>query len=178
MLLSFYKIRTYAQLDTWSHETKQNQTKAISHRKPLLAQQKTALTSFLTRPYVTTPQTQKQSQTKPISPPGAKKLLYNLKQKHKKYRAGTSQAADTLTRSTLTNGGPVQHHVSRTKGYDTGSGAAEPRTSRGPSAALAPRLCRLNNNSDKIWPQNPLAPSKTACNPHARPKCTLKANET
>jgi len=69
MRISLYKIRTYAQLDTWSRGTKQSQTKPISPDLPLPAQPKTSLTSFLTRPYTTTPQSQKQSQTNPISPP-------------------------------------------------------------------------------------------------------------
>ena len=55
-------------MDTWSHETKQSQTKPILPDLPLPAKRKTSLTSFVTRPYATTPQTQKQTQTKPISP--------------------------------------------------------------------------------------------------------------
>jgi len=161
MLLSVYKIRTYAQLDTWSHGTKQSQTKPILHKKPLPSQQKTALSSLFTRSYATTPQSQKQSQTNPISPPAAKKLLDDPKQSHKKHRAGTSRAPDTLTRYISTNQGPTRYDVFRTKRYDTASGAAErasnnigrsrlkdaaiiPTSSRS-SAAPPPRLCRLNN---------------------------------
>jgi len=55
-------------MDTWSDETKQSQTKPILTDLPLPAQQKTSLTSFLEKTYTTTPQSQKQSQTKPISP--------------------------------------------------------------------------------------------------------------
>jgi len=62
------KIRTYAQLDTWSRGTKQSQTKPISPDLPLPSTHKTALTSFFKRIYATTPQTQKQSQTNPICP--------------------------------------------------------------------------------------------------------------
>jgi len=65
---------------------------------PLPAQHRTSLTSFLTRPYTTTPQSQKQSQTNPISTPGAKKL---------------------------TNQAQIRYHVFGTKGYDTASGAAK-----------------------------------------------------
>jgi len=57
---------TYAQLDTWSRGTKQSQTKPILPDLPLPSQRETALTSLLTRPYATTPQSQKQTQTKPI----------------------------------------------------------------------------------------------------------------
>jgi len=67
----------------------------------------------------------KQSQTKPISTPRAKKLADDLKQKHKKYRAGTSQAADTLTRYISTNQGQIPYTVFRTKSYDVASDAAE-----------------------------------------------------
>jgi len=67
MRISLYIITTYALLDTWSRGTKQSQTKPISAQKPLPAQPKTSLTSFFTRPYTTTPQTQKQTQTNPIS---------------------------------------------------------------------------------------------------------------
>jgi len=69
MLLRLYKIRTYAQLDTWSRGTKQSQTKPISPDLPLPSQQKTALSSLFTRSYATTPQSQKQTQTNPISTP-------------------------------------------------------------------------------------------------------------
>jgi len=60
-------------MDTWSRRTKRTQTKPISAQKPLPARQKPSLTSCLTRPYATTPQSQKQSQTNPISP-----QLHNL----------------------------------------------------------------------------------------------------
>jgi len=68
MSIKSYKIRTYAQLDTWSRKTKQSQTKPILPDLPLPAKPKTALTSLLAMPYTTTPQTQKQSQTNPICP--------------------------------------------------------------------------------------------------------------
>ena len=55
-------------MDTWSHGTKQSQTKPILTDLPLPAQQKTSLTFLLTKTYTTTPQSQKQSQTNPISP--------------------------------------------------------------------------------------------------------------
>jgi len=67
MRISLYKIRTYAQLDTWSRGSKQSQTKPISPDLPLPSQQKTSLTFLLTKTYATTPESQKQSQTKPIS---------------------------------------------------------------------------------------------------------------
>jgi len=54
-------------LDTWSRGTKQSQTKPILPDLPLPSQPNTSLTYFVTRPYATTPQTQKQSQTNPIS---------------------------------------------------------------------------------------------------------------
>ena len=69
MLLSLYIIMTYAHFDTWGHETKQSQTKPILTDLPLPAKPKTSLTSFLTRPYATTPQSQKQTQTNPIPTP-------------------------------------------------------------------------------------------------------------
>jgi len=68
MLLKLYIIRTYDQLDTWSRGTKQSQTKPIFRDLPLPAKRKTSLTFFVTKPYATTPQTQKRTQTNPISP--------------------------------------------------------------------------------------------------------------
>jgi len=183
MLLRLYKIRTYAQLDTWSRGTKQSQTKPILPDLPLPAKHKSSLTSFLTRLYVTTPQRQKQSQTNPISPRGAKKLLDDLK-KHRKYRA-----AGPLTRHISTSQGPMPYHAFGTKCYDTASGAAERacnnvarrrlkgsatiRTSPASSAALAPRLCRLNNNFDKTWLQNHWPHEKSTCNPDGHPGADL-----
>jgi len=73
MRIRVYTIRTYTQLDTWSHETKQSQTKPISAKKPLPALRKTSLTSFLAIIYATTLQTRKQSQTKPISNPATRR---------------------------------------------------------------------------------------------------------
>ena len=67
MRIKLYTIRTYAHLDTWSHETKQSQTKPISSKKFLAAKPKTSLTPFFTKDYVNTPQSQKQTQTNPIS---------------------------------------------------------------------------------------------------------------
>jgi len=58
-------------MDTWSRGTKQSQTKPILPDLPLPAKRKTSLNSFVTRPYASTPQSQKQSQTNPISPPQA-----------------------------------------------------------------------------------------------------------
>jgi len=72
MRIRLYKITTYAQLDTWCHETKQSQTKPISAQKLLPAKQKTSLTLLLTKTYTTTPQSQKQSQTNPISSPASR----------------------------------------------------------------------------------------------------------
>jgi len=74
MLLSLYIIMTYAQLDTWSRGTKQSQTKPILPDLPLPSQRETALTSLLVMFYATTPQSQKQTQTNPISPPAKARL--------------------------------------------------------------------------------------------------------
>ena len=68
MRIRLYKISTYAYLDTWSHGTKQSQTKPILPDLPLPAPHKTALTSFPKTTYATTPQSQKQTQTNPICP--------------------------------------------------------------------------------------------------------------
>jgi len=113
MSLKPYKIRTYAQLDTWSRGTKQSQTKPIFPDLPLPSTHKTVLTSFFKRIYATTPQSQKQTQTKPIRP-----------------------------RATPTS-----------------------------AAALAPRLCRLNNNSDKRCLQNHLPHEKPTYNPDLHSAC-------
>jgi hypothetical protein len=166
MRITPYKTRTYAQLDTWSCQTKQTQTKPILPDLPLTARQKTALISFSTRPYATTPQTQKQTQTNPISPPGPKQLLDDLKHKHKKYRACTTQAADMFTPYISTNQGQLRYKGFRTTCYDTASDAA----------ALAPGLCRLNNNSDKACLQNHRFHEKSTCNRDANPIVTRPVN--
>ena len=148
-------------MDTWSHGTKQSQTKPILTDLPLPAQQKTSLTFLLTKTYTTTPQSQKQSQTNPISPPATKDL---------------------------TNQAQMRHYVFGTKGYDTPSGAAETvcnnvrrrrlkssaiiRTRAGSPAALAPSLCRLNNNRDQLACKNHSLNQK----PPAAPKCTASMN--
>jgi len=173
-------------LDTWLRGTKQSQTKPISTKKPLPAQRKTSLTSCLTMNYANTPQSQKQSQTNPISPPATKKLLHDPKQKHKKHRADTSQAPDTLTRSTLTIGGPMHHHVFRTKGYDTASGAAERvckymarsrlkrsaiiRTRARSSAKPPLTLCRLSNSRRETSLQNHGPHENSTYNPDRHPQ--------
>jgi len=157
MLLRLYKIRTYAQLDTWSRGTKQSQTKPILPDLPLPARHKTVLTSYL----------------------------------HKKYEAATTQAADKLTRHISTNQGATPYHPFGTKGYDTASDAAEPpctnagcrllngsatiRTSPASSAALVPRLCRLNSNSDKTAVQNHRPHDKSTYNRDAHPGCFFNA---
>ena len=149
-------------MDTWCHETKRTQTNPISAKKPLTAKPKTTLTFLFTRPYAKTPQSQKQSQTNPISPPAVKKLLDDLKQKPKKYRPGKSQAAGTLLRYISTNQGQMRYKGFGTKRYDTASDAAQrARNNVAPSplkasatitpnpstsAALPLSLCRLNNN--------------------------------
>jgi len=173
MRIKLYKIRTYAQLDTWSRGTKQSQTKPIFPDLPLPAKHRT--TSFLTRLYVTTPQSQKQSQTNPISTPGAKKLLEDLKHKYKKLGPPRTEAARMLTRYISTNQGQMRYKGLRTKRYDTASDAAEPpRTNAGrrllnSSAALVPRLCRLNSNSDKTAVQNHRPHDKSTYNRDAHP---------
>jgi len=109
---------------------------------------------LLTRSYATTPQSQKQSQTNPISPPATKEL---------------------------TNQAHMRHHVFAAKGYNTASGAAERPfnnmarsrlkisatilTSPGSWGALVPRLCRLNKNSGKTCLQNHWPHEKSTCNP-------------
>jgi len=179
MRIRLYKITTYAQLDTWSRGTKQSQTKPILPDLPLPAKQKTSLTSSLTRNYANTPQTQKQSQTNPISPPGAKKLLDDRKQKRKKFGAPAREAADTLSRYISTNQGPMPYHVFGTKGDDTASGAAKRASNNmgrrrlqgsaiiwsrlGSAAALPLRLCWLNNNCDQLCLQKP--PTIRTCTP-------------
>jgi len=67
MRISLYKIRTYVHLDTWSHETKQSQTKPILPKKPLPSKRKSSLNACLAKAYANTPESQKQTQTKPIS---------------------------------------------------------------------------------------------------------------
>ena len=151
MRITSYNIRTYAQLDTWSHGTKR-------------------------------------TQTNPISPPGAKKLLDELN-KHRKYRA-----AGPLTWYISTNQGPMRYHAFRTKGYGTSSDAAERVcnnvarerlkgsatiwTSPASSAALPLSLCRLNNKRHELCLQNHWLHEKSTCNLGGQPGCTLKSNET
>jgi hypothetical protein len=172
-------------MDTWCRETKRTQTKPILTDLPLPAEQRTSLTSFSRTTYATTPQSQKRTQTNPISPPGANKLLDELKHKHKKYRAGTRDAADTLTSYISTNQGPMRYHAFGTTGYDTASGAGErPCNNMGSerlknpaiipsspasSAALPPRPSRLNNNSDKTCLQNHRPHEKSTYNREVHP---------
>ena len=156
MRISLYKIRTYVQLDTWSHGTKQSQTKPILPDLPLPPQEKASLTSLLTRNYATTPRTQKQSQTNPISPPATKKL---------------------------TNQGPMRHQVLGTKGYHTAVAAEPPcnnagcdllegsatiRTSSRSSTTPPPRLCRLNNRREELTVRVKNPPTILTCNRRGR----------
>jgi len=69
MRIRLYKIITYAQLDTWSRGTKRTQTNPISAPKRLLCELQTVLSRSYTKAYANAPQSQKQSQTKPILTP-------------------------------------------------------------------------------------------------------------
>jgi hypothetical protein len=140
-------------MDTWCRETKRTQTKPILTDLPLPARQKTSLTYSLERSYATTPQSRKRTQTNPISPPGAIKLLYNLKQKHKKLGPPRTDAARMFTSYISTNQGHLPYHVFGTKCYDVASDAA----------ALPLSLCSLNNNCDRLSLQKP--PTIPTCTP-------------
>lgn len=102
-----------------------------------------------------------------------KKLLDDLKEHRKKYRAARREAIDTLIRYISTNEEEMRYDVFRAKGYDIGSGAVEGAcknvvgkrlkqsgmiwTRAGSSATLALRVCWLNNRWDELWRQKPLA---------------------
>jgi hypothetical protein len=81
-------------LDAWSRGRKQSQTKPIFRDLPLPARPKTSLTLFLTRPYATTPQTQKQTQTNPISPLASLAPAKNRQRNF--YEEVVQQAMETL----------------------------------------------------------------------------------
>jgi len=124
-----YKIRTYAQLDTWSRGTKQSQTKPISPDLPLPARHKTSLTSCLRRTYTTTPQSQKQSQTNPISPPASKELTNQAQMRHHVFEAGNYNTASGVAERPSNNMGPRRL-----------KGSAIIRTTRRSSAARGLRV--------------------------------------
>lgn len=102
-----------------------------------------------------------------------KKLLDDLKEQHKKYRAGKRQAIDTLIRYISTNEEQMRYDVFRDKGYKIGSGAVEGACKHvvgkrlkqsgmiwsriGSSATLALRVMWLNDRWEQLWQNKPLA---------------------
>ena len=90
-----------------------------------------------------------------------KRLLDDLKEQRRKYRAGKREAIDTLIRYISTNEEEMRYDVFRAKGYDIGFGAVEAACKNvvakrlkqsgmtwsrtGSSATLALRVSWLNN---------------------------------
>jgi hypothetical protein len=101
-----------------------------------------------------------------------KKLLDDLKEQRKKYRAAKREAIDTLIRYISTNEEEMRYDVFRAKGYDIGSGAVEGAcknvvgkrlkqsgmvwTRLGSSSVLALRLSWLNDQWEQLWQKKPL----------------------
>ncbi len=102
-----------------------------------------------------------------------RKLLDDLKEQRKKYRAGKREAIDTLIRYVSTNEEEMRYDVFRAKGYDIGSGAVEAACKNvvgkrlkqsgmiwsrtGSSATLALRVIWLNDRWEQLWQKKPLA---------------------
>lgn len=102
-----------------------------------------------------------------------KKLVDDLKEQRKQYRAGKRDAIDTLIRYISTNEEQMRYDVFRAKSYDIGSGAVEGAckhvvgkrfkqsgmiwTRLGSSSMLALRLIWLNTEWEQLWQQKPLA---------------------
>ncbi len=102
-----------------------------------------------------------------------KKLLDDLKEQRKQYRAAKREAIDTLVRYISTNEDQMRYDVFRAKGYDIGSGAVEGAcknvvgkrlkqsgmiwTRLGSSSVLALRTTWLNKRWEQLWQNKPLA---------------------
>jgi hypothetical protein len=101
-----------------------------------------------------------------------KKLLDDLREHRKKYRAAKREAIDTLIRYISTNEEEMRYDVFRAKGYDIGSGAVEGAcknvvgkrlkqsgmvwTRSGSSSVLALRVSWLNEQWEQLWRKKPL----------------------
>lgn len=101
-----------------------------------------------------------------------KKLLDDLREHRKKYRAAKREAIDTLIRYISTNEEEMRYDVFREKGYDIGSGAVEGAcknvvgkrlkqsgmiwTRLGSSSMLALRVSWLNKEWEQLWLKKPL----------------------
>jgi len=102
-----------------------------------------------------------------------KKLLDDLKEQRKKYRAGKREEIDSLIRYISTNEEQMRYDVFRAKGYDIGSGPVEAACKHvvgkrlkqsgmiwsrsGSSATLALRVTWLNDRWEQLWQEKPLA---------------------
>jgi len=102
-----------------------------------------------------------------------KKLLDNLKEQRKQYRAAKREAIDTLVRYISTNEDQMRYDLFRAKDYDIGSGAVEGAcknvvgkrlkqsgmiwTRLGSSSVLALRASWLNAEWEQLWQNKPLA---------------------
>lgn len=102
-----------------------------------------------------------------------KKLLDDLREQRKKYRATKREAIDTLIRYVSANEEEMRYDLFRTKGYDIGSGAVEGAcknvvgkrlkqsgmiwTRLGSSSVLALRTYWLNDRWEQLWQKKPLA---------------------
>jgi len=102
-----------------------------------------------------------------------KKLLDDLKEQRKKYRASKREALETLIRYISTNEEQMRYDVFRANGYDIGSGAVEGAckhvvgkrlkqsgmvwTRLGSSSVLALRVSWLNDEWEQLWQKKPLA---------------------
>ncbi|MBU1260690.1 MAG: hypothetical protein KKE31_02355 [Planctomycetes bacterium] len=102
-----------------------------------------------------------------------KKLLDNLKEQRKQYRAVKREAIDTLIRYISTNEEQMRYDLFREKGCDIGSGAVEGACKNvvgkrlkqsgmtwsrtGSSATLALRVTWLNDRWEQLWQKKPLA---------------------
>ena len=102
-----------------------------------------------------------------------KKLLDDLIDQRKRYRAVKRKAFDTLIRYISTNEEQMRYDVFRSKGYNIGSGSVEGAcknvvgkrlkqsgmiwTRLGSSSVLALRACWLNGEWEQLWQKKPLA---------------------
>ena len=101
-----------------------------------------------------------------------KRLLDDLEQQRKSYRAAKREAIDVLRRYIAGNEEQMRYDVFRGKGYDIGSGAVEGACKHvvgkrlkqsgmiwsraGSSSTLALRVNWLNNRWEQLWAQKPL----------------------
>jgi hypothetical protein len=102
-----------------------------------------------------------------------KKLLDNLKEQRKQYRAAKREAIDTLVRYISTNEEQMRYDLFRAKDYDIGSGAVEGAcknvvgkrlkqsgmiwTRLGSSSVLTLRVSWPNDEWEQLWQRKPLA---------------------